>query len=129
MDDGVFNIDGGSIPSRAFWLLGWSRRTRFGLRSIALTEIFCVRRHGGLLVKGLAVAAKAAGFRKVEKEAGGREVMKEANQFGVNPFDEVLIVGLVGGYIPFANVVGLTGVVSAVDSTLLEKAVLERFII
>jgi hypothetical protein len=80
-------------------------------------------------VKRLAVAAKAAGFRKVEKKAGGREVVKEANQFGVNPFDEVLIVGLVGGYIPFAGVVGSTSAVDAVDSILLEEAVLERFVI
>jgi hypothetical protein len=81
-------------------------------------------------VKRLAVVAKAAGFRKVEKKAGGREVVKEANQFGVtNPFDEVLIVGLVGEYIPFADVVGLTSAVDAVDSTLLEEAVLERFVI
>ena len=114
-------MDGGSIPSRAFWLLGWGRRTGFGLRH--------VRQHGGLLVKGLAVAVKAAGFRKVKRNARGREVLKEANQFGVNPFDEVLIVGLVGGYIPFANVLGSTGAVNTVDSILFEEAVLERFVI
>jgi hypothetical protein len=39
-------------------------------------------------------------------------------------------VGLVGGYIPFANVVGLTGAVNVVDSTLLEETVLiERFLV
>jgi hypothetical protein len=52
-----------------------------------LAETFCVRGHGGLLVKGLTVVTKTAGFWEVEKRASSREVVEEADHFSINPFD------------------------------------------
>jgi hypothetical protein len=49
-------------------------------------------------------------------------------QFSVNPFDKVLIVVFVGGYIPFADVVGSAGAVGLEDSWMFEKAILEGFL-
>jgi hypothetical protein len=57
------------------------------------------------------VTSEAAGFRKVGEETGSGDFAKEAGHFGVDPFDEVLVVDFVGGYVPLADVVSATDVV------------------
>ncbi len=67
------------------------------------------------------MATKAAGFWEVDEETSGRDAVEETDHFGVDPFDKVLVVGLVG--------VGSAGAVDTEDSWLFEEAVLEGFIV
>jgi hypothetical protein len=75
------------------------------------------------------VATKAAGFWEVDEETSGRDAVEETDHFGVDPFDKVLVVGLVGGNISFTYAVGSAGAVDTEDSWLFEEAVLEGFIV
>jgi hypothetical protein len=95
---------------------------------MTVAESFWVRGHCRFFVKGLAVTTEAAGFWKVYEEARGRDVVEKALQFSINPFDKVLVVVFVGGYIPFADAVGSAGAVGAGDSWMLVEAVLEGFV-
>jgi hypothetical protein len=104
-------------------------RACFGSCSVAVAESFGIRRHGRFLVEDLAVTSKAAGFPEVGEETRSRDFAEEAGHFGVDPFDEVLVVDFVGGYVPLADVVGATGAVDTVDSRLLQENVLERFVL
>jgi hypothetical protein len=83
---------------------------------------------GFCIVAGLAVASKTAGLWEVGEGARGLDIGKETGNFVVNPWDEVLVVGFVGGNVPFSNVVGSAGAVDSMDARLFEKEVWEGFV-